>query len=321
MRMREKPLTPWIIAECGGKILSGHCDCMAGLGETCSHVGSLLWAIEAGVRMRDSLTVTQKKAYWVIPPSVKEVSYSRIKDMNFQGKHSSWKQSRSPSSSVSPSPSPSPSPVPENYTSGFDCFLNSLATCSTKPAILSLISPYSDSYIPKSLAPDLPIALTNLYDPDNLKVGYHHLLQKASEVNITVTESQAMLVERETRSQSCSRLWYRMRSGRITASKFKAACRTDPCLPSHSLVMSICHPELSRFSSAATQWGCEHEQTARDQYSALYKQSHEGFEVTECGFYINTNYPFIGASPDGVVTCKCCGDGICEIKVIYVITT
>lgn len=91
MRMREKPLTPWVVAESGGKILAGHCDCMAGLGETCSHVGSLLWAVEAGVRIRDSMTVTQKKAYWVIPTAVKEVPYSKIKDMNFQGKSASWK--------------------------------------------------------------------------------------------------------------------------------------------------------------------------------------------------------------------------------------
>ena len=34
---------------------------MAGLGESCSHVGLLLWAVEAGVHLRDSMTVTQKK--------------------------------------------------------------------------------------------------------------------------------------------------------------------------------------------------------------------------------------------------------------------
>ncbi len=61
MRLREKPLTPWIIAEIGGRILVGHCDCMAGLGETCSHIGTLLWAIEAGVRLRDSLTVSLRR--------------------------------------------------------------------------------------------------------------------------------------------------------------------------------------------------------------------------------------------------------------------
>ena len=41
--MNDKPLIPWFIAKCDGKILAAHCDCMAGLGETCSHVASLLW--------------------------------------------------------------------------------------------------------------------------------------------------------------------------------------------------------------------------------------------------------------------------------------
>ena len=50
--MREKPLTPWVVAECTGKILAAHCDCVAGLGETSSHVASLLFAIESGVRIR-----------------------------------------------------------------------------------------------------------------------------------------------------------------------------------------------------------------------------------------------------------------------------
>ena len=63
--MSEKPLIPWIVAAEDGKIITGHCNCMAGLGESCS----LLWAIESGVCIRSSLTVTQKKAYWAIPRS------------------------------------------------------------------------------------------------------------------------------------------------------------------------------------------------------------------------------------------------------------
>ena len=38
-------------------------------------------------------------------------------------------------------------------------------------------------------------------------------------------------------------------------------------------------------------------------------------QVEECGLFINLNHPFIGASPDGLVTCACCGEGVCEIKV------
>ena len=88
--MSEKPLTPWVVAKCAGKILAAHCDCVAGLGETCSHVASVLFTIiECGVRIRDSMTVTQKKAYWVMPTGVKEVQYAPVKDVDFVGKKGS----------------------------------------------------------------------------------------------------------------------------------------------------------------------------------------------------------------------------------------
>ena len=86
-----------------------------------------------------------------------------------------------------------------------------------------------------------------------------------------MTEAQAKTVEEKTRSQYHNRLWYRMRAGRITASKLKAVCHTDQAFPSESLVMSICHPELSKFKSTATTWGCEHERTARERYKVLYE--------------------------------------------------
>jgi len=95
--MSEKPLVPWIIAENTGKIIAGHCNCMAGMGESCSHVASLLWAIESGVHIRDSLTPTDKKAYWVIPQAVKQVPFSPVKNINFKGKKRSLQQLNMPS--------------------------------------------------------------------------------------------------------------------------------------------------------------------------------------------------------------------------------
>ena len=68
-----------------GGILAVHCDCMGGLGEACFHVASLLWAIGVGVESRESLTVTQKSAYWVMPPAMKSVPYSSVKDIKFVG--------------------------------------------------------------------------------------------------------------------------------------------------------------------------------------------------------------------------------------------
>ena len=68
------------------RILAAHCDCMAGLGETCSHAASLVWVIDFGVENSESLTATHKSAYWVMPPVMKSVIYSPVKDTEFVGK-------------------------------------------------------------------------------------------------------------------------------------------------------------------------------------------------------------------------------------------
>lgn len=77
----------------------------------------------------------------------------------------------------------------------------------------------------------------------------------------------------------------------------------------------IIHLLSRKFKTAATTWGNDHESVARNKYRTVMSATHENFLVSICGFFINVQYPFIGASPDGLVTCTCCGEGICEIKV------
>ena len=332
-KLREKPLLPWIVCESCGKVIAGHCNCMAGLGESCSHVASLLWAIEAGVRIRDSMTVTQKKAYWVIPPNIKDVPYSPVSDIKFQGKStmlSAWQAFRTPSPAINQSRSPSPctsrspSPAPSSLkklkipsSEEVNGLYLSLSKCKSKPSILSLISNYSSKYVPKSLHPDLPPVLpTTLFDSEKLTMNYFDLLKAAAEVEVIVTDEQCVAVEVNTREQGNSSLWFQMRSGRISASKFKAVCHTDPAMPAISLIMSICHPELSRFKTTATTYGCEHEKKGREKYVEEILPVHQDFKLSDCGFFISSVHPFIGASPDGLVNCLCCGEGVCEIKVL-----
>ena len=56
---------------------------MAGLRESCSHAGALLFYVEAVTKVRDNKTVTQEKAYWMLPTNCKEVSYKEIADIDF----------------------------------------------------------------------------------------------------------------------------------------------------------------------------------------------------------------------------------------------
>ena len=60
-RVSEPSLQPWVIVQNNGTVVYGHCTCMAGLAETCSHVGAVLYWTETAVRIRDEATCTSKK--------------------------------------------------------------------------------------------------------------------------------------------------------------------------------------------------------------------------------------------------------------------
>ena len=151
-------------------------------------------------------------------------------------------------------------------------------------------------------------------------MSYTELLDRCNQCfnDIKVTPAQVKIVEESTRSQAKSKIWFQQRSGCITAYKLKAAVRTNVARPSRSLIMSICYPESQQFYSKATQWGCKHEQTARDTYVALKEKLHQNLKVRSCGLFINPTYPHMGATPDGIITCTCCsGMGVLEVKCPY----
>jgi hypothetical protein len=83
--MSATPLQPWLIALPNERILAAHCNCMASLGEMCSHVGALLFAIEATVKIRNSATVTEEKAYWLLPANMTKIDYRPIREIDFTG--------------------------------------------------------------------------------------------------------------------------------------------------------------------------------------------------------------------------------------------
>lgn len=43
--MNEAPLKVWILASMDGNIRCAHCNCVAGLSETCSHVAAICFAV------------------------------------------------------------------------------------------------------------------------------------------------------------------------------------------------------------------------------------------------------------------------------------
>ena len=51
-RLSVPPAKAWIGVEKSGTIICGHCDCMAGLGEACSHVAAILFTLEANAQAK-----------------------------------------------------------------------------------------------------------------------------------------------------------------------------------------------------------------------------------------------------------------------------
>ena len=60
--------------------------------------------------------------------------------------------------------------------------------------------------------------------------------------------------------------------------------------------------------------GSENEDKARQEYASNIIAKHH---ATTSGLVISPKFPFLGASPDGVVNCECHGCGLLEIKCSY----
>ena len=131
---------------------------------------------------------------------------------------------------------------------------------------------------------------------------------------ITVTTDQASYLEECTKLQSQSLVWIEHRTGRITASKFLAVKRASLHPPPASLVRQLMNRTGSLSHVPAIQWGIEHEEVARNAYIESASECHDNFSCAASGLHVNPCYPHLGATPDGLIECDCCGEGVLEIK-------
>lgn len=203
---------------------------------------------------------------------------------------------------------PAPTPVEMND------FYVALSQCEHRPALLSLISPFSEGYVTRTLLNIRP--LNDLFNKGYISFTIGELQTMAESVDVSITDSDVESVEMMTRGQSTCKDWFTYRAGRITASKLKDACCTDLCKPSVTLLKAVCYPLERSFKTAATEWGVANEKLAITTYRKLLND-HADVVVEECGFFISPDYPFMGASPDSAVSCVCCGRGVVEVKCPY----
>ncbi|CAM4419673.1 unnamed protein product [Leuciscus chuanchicus] len=235
------PTQPWIVVHDDGTILVAHCTCKAGLGEACSHAAALMYAVLAAVNLKDGLSSTEMPCAWVLPSKTGKVQYEEISNISFMKKKT---VTYSPLPSI---PVPTEEEYMEFYQKLYECGVQEESSKGT--AILSVIEGHSHRYKPKTLQLNLPEPLSKLYSKAKLHADFSSLLDRESIFdNLQITEQESLAVEEATRAQSASKVWFEQRAGRVTASVFHEAGRSDSAV---SLIKRICYPWSCQVSTEA----------------------------------------------------------------------
>ncbi|XP_077420898.1 uncharacterized protein LOC144051023 [Vanacampus margaritifer] len=305
------PLRVWVVVQKKGSVLSYHCTCMSDLSKHCSHAVATLFAVENRVRMAQEMNCPDVRQEQTQATSM---TYSEMADVDTTANmRKITEEAEEDVTELDEVPFPT---SPEKAA-----FYQSLSESVVSCAVLNVLPDVHKRFMPISVLKTLPPPLTSLYQSKYERISEEDLRKVADEVfrNMKITEEQVATVEKVTRKQSAwsTTLWYRQRAGRLTTSDFKALTRTSIERPSLSLINRICYPGSCVLSPDDTRWGCKHAKTAMKLYSSIQASSHQAFTTRDCGFVVWKENPHVGASPDSIVRCKCCGVGCVQIKCFH----
>ena len=151
--------------------------------ESCSHVASVLFYIEAWTRILGKLSCTQVKCTWLLPSYVKEVPYARVRDIDFSSARKLKANLDAKIDSIGERREVCVASLGSNLRtikvptlSELNNLCRQLIKGKVKPVALSLIEPYSDQFVLKSRQ---ILTISGLFDPENMSLSYPDLLKNA----------------------------------------------------------------------------------------------------------------------------------------------
>lgn len=116
-------------------------------------------------------------------------------------------------------------------------------------------------------------------------------------------QTKRVAIEEETKEQAASGIWQYYRTKMITASHFGHICKMRKNTSCASRVNSIIYQQELNVKSI--KYGKKCEDIARKSIESALN-----INIKHCGLFIDSEVPFLGASPDGLIG----DDGIVEIK-------
>lgn len=304
------------------------CFVISRLGESCSHVGALLYKVEAAVRLGfTQVACTDVPCLWN-QYFVKKVQPERVTGIKFY-KSQHGKNDKPRRATYSPA-----------TEADQQTFLSSLSNTGIKAVGLSSFENFASMFYstkPSEQIQSMPHSLRSFYRASNCELDADALqtLCIDSERMMTLSDQQCKYVEEVTRDQSGSASWHDLRIGRITASVANDVLHTDPVNMAQSLLTKICQ-RGKVVHSPSLQWGVQHEPDAFMLHSAVcgisvsasYQmpsgyviatnpEPHTNCSSRKAGLVISSVKPHVAASPDDFIWCDCCGLCVIEIKCPY----
>lgn len=286
------------------------------LGEGCTHIAGLLFALEniteteEGNNEVDTPACTSKPCEWNKPSkrsktckTVDEITFKRIKyDNNGEDKCKKDKREVKIKSSGA------------NSLNFRDVLCAKLIT--TRAAIFDLLEPQPNTNTDENICDDLNVGRTEIVETSEhitfqsdryLDLG--NTIDKESlspesflDIVTNIPSSVAEELEVRTRGQAENDLWKNARKARITASIFHDIKTRKPNTPDTNLVKKILNVTEQDLEMPALKWGRKMEPIAKKRYKAFKKlKFNQNVTVMEKGLYISSTCGYLGASPDGLV--------------------
>ena len=277
--MNEPSLILWLILD-EQSIKSSHCNCMAGLGEVCSHVGSVLFLLDFYTRNAEK-TVTDSKVYWKLPSKTGSksddtgVSTLKIDNISFEPAKRTFSNDLSKRAEVVwPG---FPARKVHCMEELIEC-LRELQEIHKKGVTFRVVRPFADEI--SRMRCRFPLFL-DLYDPKiEDDITLESIIEKGKELNFKLTSEQIREIENnEQRSDE----WFMYRTGRITSYTAKDVCCVRSYDSNISLIGKMCYPKESQFTSLAVRYGQEHEETAKQVYLQHAMKKHASFRIEDSG--------------------------------------
>ena len=272
------------------------------LGESCSHIGAILFKVEAAVRLGyTKVACTDVSCQWN-NDFIKKIEGIEIKKIKFYKKSEIKK------------------PIKRTFSEASEREQNTLLKnlklipAKEQPVALSLFYKYSESFHHKAavpMKPKIPVCLRKFFGSD---IQPEELDEKIDQIySLQISPEDKNFIENATKKQGQSLEWKEMRVGRITASISHDVLHTKLENPSKSLITRICTIS-SPLTIPAVLWGVENESTALSEYEKVFNNSHENVKIRKSGLRLDKYHHVLGASADAIGFCKCHGDFLIEIK-------